>query len=257
MTRIKAASSHLTLSVFIFSIVVFVLIYIWYPSPHFAASGGWQGLKIAAGVDLVLGPLLTFIVFNSTKAKNKLLADLAVIISLQFMALAWGVNTIYSQRPFAIVYWESAFYTVPASALIKQNIKRDDLNKFSEQTPALIYAQKPDTESGLIKIAEITAQKQIPPHHQIELYRPLNQHFNALVSQQVDIAKIIANDANIKAKLNAILAANKRQMADYYYFSLRSKYRYIILLFSQQGQWLDYISVPFKSQAKNSPQASP
>lgn len=246
MTRIKAASSHLMLSVFIFSIVVFVLIYVWYPSPHFAASGGWQGLKIAAAVDLVLGPLLTLIIFDMTKAKNKLIADLVVIASLQFVALAWGVNTIYSQRPFAIVYWESAFYTVPASALTKQNIKREDLNKFSEQTPALIYAQKPDTVSGLTKMAEMTTKQQIPPHHQIELYRPLKQYFSVLTDQQVDIGKIIANDANIKAKLNAILAANKRKIADYYYFSLRSKYRYIILLFNQQGQWLDYISVPFK-----------
>lgn len=246
MTRIKAASTHLVLSLFIFSIVVFVLIYFWYPSPYFIASGGWQGLKIAASVDLVLGPLLTFIIFDVTKEKKKLVTDLLVIAIMQFMALAWGVSTIYQQRPLAIVYWETSFYTVPASAFTNQNINSNYLKKFGQQPPVLIYAQKPQTASGLIKMGEITAQKQLPPYHQTELYRPLSEHFTEIEAYQADIAKIMTSNSEIKDKLTSIVEGNNRKIDDYSYFLLRSKYRYIILLFNHQGNLVDYISAPFK-----------
>lgn len=70
MTKITATTNHLLLSVVIFSLLFGILIFFWYPSPYFSASGGWEGLKIAAAVDLVLGPILTLIVFNTKKANK-------------------------------------------------------------------------------------------------------------------------------------------------------------------------------------------
>ena len=115
MIRAKVALTHFLLSVVIFVVVVILLVFFWYPAPHFNASGGWQGLKIAASVDLVLGPLLTFIIFNLKKSKAKLTGDLIVIAIMQLGALVYGVTTIYQQRPVAVVFWDDSFYSVPAS----------------------------------------------------------------------------------------------------------------------------------------------
>ena len=71
MTRLTAALAHFLLSLIVFLVVVIVLVLFWYPEPHFNASGGWQGLKIAASIDLILGPLLTFVIFNPKKSKSE------------------------------------------------------------------------------------------------------------------------------------------------------------------------------------------
>ena len=62
-----ASSIHFFASLLVFSIFVYVLLTQWYPEPFFNASGGWQGLKLVILVDLVLGPLLTLIVYNRKK----------------------------------------------------------------------------------------------------------------------------------------------------------------------------------------------
>ena len=104
MTRIKAALTPFLLSILIFLVVVILLVFFWYPAPYFNASGGWQGLKIAASIDLVLGPLLTFIIFNPKKRKTKLTGDLIVIAIMQLRALTYGVTTIFQQRLIAVVF---------------------------------------------------------------------------------------------------------------------------------------------------------
>lgn len=246
MTRIKAALSHLLISSIIFSAISFAMMFLWYPAPYFSASGGWQGIKIAAGVDLILGPLLTFIVFDTDKSKKIIIGDLTVIALMQFIALAWGVNTIYNQRPVAVVFWEDSFYTVPALAFTNQNIQIDTLEKFGRNYPVFIYAEKPHETVKLIEIANITANEKIPPYQQVNLYKTLPPNFSAIQAQQVDIHEIIEQNSEMKADLMAILTKTKHHIDDYVYIPLFSKYQNIILLFNQQGEWVNQIVVSSK-----------
>jgi hypothetical protein len=244
MTRIKAGLSHFIISLIVFSLVVLVLLYFWYPQPHFIASGGWQGLRITASVDLVLGPLLTFVVFNAKKSKKVLAKDLSVIATLQLIALVWGVNTIYYQRPVALVFWENTFISVPALAFTSQGYDTDDLEEFSEGYPKLIYAEAPVILAKITQMISLVENDQIPPHHQPELFRPFKDKFVELGSMQVDINEVISINAVMNADLMAILTKNNTQIEDYQYYSLRSKFKNIIMLFSHEGEIQDYILVP-------------
>lgn len=243
MTRTKAALSHLLLSIFIFSIVIAILIFVWYPAPHFTASGGWQGLKIAAGVDLVLGPLLTLIVFDIAKLRKKLIGDLMVIALLQFSALAWGVHTIYSQRPVAVVFWEQYFISIPAAELERYDVNLEDLENFGSQSPVLIYVEKPTELAALKAMLKRITDDTIAPHHQLELYRPLEKYFDEIVRFQLNMDDILENNTKVKQRLNKILAEENKKHDYYYYFSLRSKYHNIILLFSHEGELENHIVV--------------
>ncbi len=64
MTKRRAFAIHLTASVTIFLIFLGIMFFVWYPAPYFEIDGGWRVLRILAGVDVVLGPLLTLIVFE-------------------------------------------------------------------------------------------------------------------------------------------------------------------------------------------------
>lgn len=243
MSRTKAALSHLLLSVIVFSAVIAVLLFAWYPQPYFTASGGWQGLKIAAGVDLVLGPLLTLVIFDITKSRKKLMGDLLVIVLLQFTALTWGVYTIYSQRPVAVVFWEHEFMTIPATVMKEQQVGLDALEQFGVQKPPLIYAEKPKSLEALKALLKRINETRVPPHHDLLLYKSLAEFFDEIVPFQLNINEVIERNAEVKNKLDSILAETKNKRDDYYYFSLRSKYHNIILLFSHDGQLENHIVV--------------
>lgn len=103
---------HLALSLLIFSSLVVMMVLYWFPGELFFIDGGWQGLKLVAMVDLVLGPALTLMLYKP--GKPKLAFDMSMIAAIQILALGYGFYTTYHQRTVAVVYSEQGFATVSA-----------------------------------------------------------------------------------------------------------------------------------------------
>ena len=70
---------------------------LWYPYPYREISGGRELFFIIVAVDVVMGPLLTFAVFNRKKPLKELKRDLGVIVLLQLAALGYGLWTVFSR----------------------------------------------------------------------------------------------------------------------------------------------------------------
>ncbi|MEP7155396.1 MAG: TfpX/TfpZ family type IV pilin accessory protein [Betaproteobacteria bacterium] len=107
MSRFKAAGIHLLLTCLIATIAICVMVFVWYPPPLFQLLGGFGLLMLISGCDIVIGPLLTFVVFKSGKRGMKF--DLAVIAILQATALAYGIYIMAVARPVFIVFVKDRF----------------------------------------------------------------------------------------------------------------------------------------------------
>ena len=247
--RYTAAASHFGISLAIFSSLLFVLLNYWYPSPFFTSSGGWQGLKIVALVDLVLGPVLTLIVFNPLKSRKSLQTDLSIIATLQVAALIWGIFTVYQQRPVAVVFWENKFYSIPAQDFENQQYDINRLSRFDDRKPALIFAEKPSTTEGLTQMLHSMMENHRPPFQQTDLYRPLEKHLDEIVEHQVDIHEIINSNASMKETLTELLEENGTMIDENIYLKLESRYRNIILVFNRQGKVAGHIAAPYKKKS--------
>ena len=105
----------------------------------FAAAGGWQGIRIVIGVNLVLGPLLTLIVYDITKPRKVLYRDLLVIALIQLSCLTVGVYIVFHERPIAAIYAYDKFYVLKHSDFIKTGIDSDTLH-LNLMTPKILYA---------------------------------------------------------------------------------------------------------------------
>jgi hypothetical protein len=124
--RLIAFACHLLLSAAIVALTMAVVIGVWYPSPLFYVQDFSTVLLTLVGVDLVLGPLLTFIVYNPSKVLLKF--DLVIILLIQLSALSYGVYTSFISRPVYVVYSTDRFNSVSANEY--QNI---DLKKVSKE----------------------------------------------------------------------------------------------------------------------------
>lgn len=65
--RYQAFAIHLGLSFLIFIVLASLIVFYWYPGFLFATDGGWQGIRLIAGVDLVIGPCLTLLLYKRGK----------------------------------------------------------------------------------------------------------------------------------------------------------------------------------------------
>jgi hypothetical protein len=114
-TRWQAAPIHLGISAAIATVVFSSMLLLWYPRPYFYAAGGRTLLLLLIGVDVIIGPLLTLIVFDPRK--KRLVVDLAVIATLQLGALAYGAWVMFNARPVYVAFAGDRFELVEASAI--------------------------------------------------------------------------------------------------------------------------------------------
>ena len=120
MSRWKAAGIHLSISVFIGLVVGTLLLGVWYPPPFFHAAGADILVVLLVGVDVVLGPLLTLIVFKSGKRGLKF--DLALIGTMQAVALVYGMSVVLESRPVFLVAAVDRFALVSANELDPKDV---------------------------------------------------------------------------------------------------------------------------------------
>lgn len=113
--RIRAFLIHLGASIFIVTLVISLILYVWYPSPLASAQGTFDILKLLILIDVILGPLLTLIIYNVKK--NSLKFDLTVVIIIQIMALMYGLFTLSQSRPVWLVQVNSMFQVVTANSV--------------------------------------------------------------------------------------------------------------------------------------------
>ena len=90
--------------------MAFISYFLWYPGALIFAGGGIEGMKIVFMVDMVLGPLLTLIIYDVKKSNKELLRDVSIIAIFQLSCLTAGMAIVYQERPLAVVYIEKEDY---------------------------------------------------------------------------------------------------------------------------------------------------
>lgn len=160
VSRRRAAGTHLAGSAVVVGTVCALIFLVWYPDPYFQATGAWSVLRILIGVDLVLGPLLTLIVFKAGKPGLKF--DLCVIAAVQLAALVYGVAVIYNERPYYTVFAVDRFNVLARGEVDPTELADPALMAVERigtkpwRGPLLVVATRPNDAAGLNRLLEET-----------------------------------------------------------------------------------------------------
>lgn len=145
LNRFTAATVHLGISAAIGAAVVTLMLAAWYPRPYFTAMGGETLMLLLVGVDVVIGPLMTLIVFDP--AKKNLRFDLALIAILQVAALAYGCQVMFNARPVYNVFVVDRFEIVAANRIDATSLAKVTIGEFASLPltgPKIVAARQPD-----------------------------------------------------------------------------------------------------------------
>src|SRR5690606_12976039 len=126
--RLRFFVGHMAVSVCIALLVLGLVYGLWYPSPLAKAVGVTHIFLMLLAIDVILGPILGFLVYK--EAKKTLKFDLSVIILIQIAALVFGVYNIAQARPAWVVFNTDRF----------ELIRNNDL-VLSEPAPQAEFAQ--------------------------------------------------------------------------------------------------------------------
>lgn len=203
--KIKAFLVHLGISAIIALLAVLVVYGLWNPSPLHIATGITKIFLLILGIDLVLGPVLTFLVYK--KGKKTLKFDLAVIAILQFSALCYGLYTAYQARPAWVVYSVDRFDLVRANEIDVRNLGKAEPiyqkpNLFGVQYVATIIPSDDVEAKNEILFDELSSG--VSPSQKPELYAPLEQERGSIQSKAMALTEL--EKYNPKSTVNDIVS---------------------------------------------------
>lgn len=231
--RLRAAGIHFGLSLAIFAVALYLILVRWYPGFHFGVDGGWQGVRIMAAVDLVLGPLLTLVVFNPFKGKKLIVFDLACIGTAQMVALAWGFHAIHGQRPVSLNFHEGVFYSMPARSLALTPEGPGVLARISPVSPALVVVVPPANPEEQRRYAR-RAELQLMAHEDAAFFRPLRDHWVEVQAAALTPAEV--SDPLFHAELADFVARRGGASSDYRFFRYQGGYGSCLVALTAAGE---------------------
>lgn len=193
MTRWQATGRHLGISAMVALPILILMSWVWYPPPLFLAAGAAKLALTIIGVDVVVGPLLTLIVYK--QGKWGMGFDLWVIGILQLAALTFGLSVSVGSRPAYIVATPGAAVLVHANELYYgKATDREGLPRPPLWGPEIVAALPArDAAETRLLIEEIMAG--LPDiTFRPERFRSLGELFDGLSASATPLAKVAERD---------------------------------------------------------------
>jgi len=209
VSRGRAFVTHLAGSALVVGAGCAVIFFVWYPHPYFQAVGAWHVLRVLIGVDLVLGPTLTLIVFKPGKWGLKF--DLCVIALLQLAALVYGLTVIYRERPYFTVFAVDRFFVLAraevAPAELAQFKVSERLGAKPIASPLLAVATRPTDEAGIQRLLDETVFGGKPDiERRPEYWRRYEDEAAQVIARAKPLAALRATHPEAAAGLTALVA---------------------------------------------------
>lgn len=153
--RLRLFLSHLAISAAVIGACVAFIVFVWYPPPFAQLEGIFSILLVMAGVDVGAGPLCTLVAASPKKSRAHLARDLAVIGTVQLIALGYAVYTTCVARPAFVVYSVGQFEVEHANELKAEELAKATLPAFSSPPllgPMFVEARFPDDPKETMRI---------------------------------------------------------------------------------------------------------
>jgi hypothetical protein len=247
MNRFGAFAVHLGISLIIFVILGYVILYHWYPDFFFASDGGWQGIRIVAFVDLVLGPTLTLVVFNRSKPRKELQRDLSIIGVVQLGCLMAGTYVVYSERPVAMVYADGSFQSMTADDYRSAGVSVPEFHSWSPAWMSVVLPEDPTAQGEIRKRLLIKGQ---PLKTAAEYYVPFE-------TSQIDTAREGLSDLEMdrvgRAFFERFAQAHGGTIDDYLFLPFGTRYAPAVMAMRLDDSQLFYLELPVERADEDDP----
>tara|TARA_R110002020_G_scaffold315972_1_gene531030 strand:+ start:1366 stop:2154 length:789 start_codon:yes stop_codon:yes gene_type:complete len=226
---IRAAAIHLSVSLLIVGALALLVFKVWYPTPLATATGVFVIFAMVFVVDLLIGPLLTLVVYK--KNKKSLVFDLTVIALIQIAALSYGIYSLSQARPVWLAFYNNRFEIVRLNDI--EDIYLESASPkyihFSLTGPKWVAA-KPRGTFQEIEDLKFGNKLGAKIAHQPALYYPIEQAYSEIVVKAYKLSALEA--ANNKTDIDKYISQNLKAAG---WLPLWGQYQHMVVLIDKSG----------------------
>lgn len=171
----KASGAHLLLSIAVAALAAVLVFGLWYPFPYRDLMGGRELFLLVIAVDVVCGPLLTFVLYNPSKRRVELMRDLGLVMLIQVAALLYGLHTVMVIRPVYLVFEVDRFNAISAFDVNSEDLSKakTPFNVLPFWGPQVIAARAPKDGNEKMQSIELSI-KGSEPSERPDWWQPLD-----------------------------------------------------------------------------------
>lgn len=242
----KAAGIHLSLSLLVAVALALLLFKVWYPMPLAAATGVFVIFAMVFIVDLIIGPLLTLVVYK--KNKKSLIFDLTIIVIVQIAALSYGIYSLSQARPVWLTFYNNRFEIVRLND-IEASYLKDATEKYTQSslTGPEWVAAKPIGTFQKIEDLKFGNKLGAKIAHQPALYYPIEQASSEIKTKAYDLSKLEA--ANSKVEIDKFISQNPNAVG---WLPLWGQQQHMVVLIDENGVPLNIVDLrPWTEEQMN------
>jgi hypothetical protein len=241
-SKIRASLIHFSLSAVLLGLCMLLIFFVWYPFPYYRIMAAEHILLVLVGVDLVLGPLLTLLVYKPGKKSLKF--DLSVIVLIQLVALVYGMHAFHSERPAYMVFAVDRFDVLAAKDVDMTGVSDPRFSERPLRGPLMLVAKLPEDPQALAQLNdEILFQGKPDVERRPELWSLYADDFGQAVAaakplQELGYAQLDTAPAIEASARRAGLPVNELR-----FLPVIGKQRdFAIVLESRNGELVDIIA---------------
>lgn len=222
--RLHASGIHLGVSLCIAALAAAVVFGWWYPYPYREISGGRSLFVLVVSVDVVMGPLITLVIFNLAKPRRELVTDFIVVGLLQLAALSYGMWTVFVARPVHLVFEYSRMAVVHAidvdPALLSKAPR--ELQKLPMTGPTVI-ALRPFKNAAEQIDATIAAMGGAPLPARSDLWQPYSDSVADVLKEAKPAEELSTRFTSQTSLINRAIEGTGKAVAHLRYLPLISR----------------------------------
>lgn len=242
--RLRAAGIHFLVSALIGAALAFVVLRLWFPHPFEHLAGGWDLFWIVLGVDVVLGPLVTLVVFDPRKPRRSLARDISVVALVQLAALAYGIHTVSQVRPTFLALERDRVRVVRPVDLDPGDLDRAPARlRHTRATGFVTVATRPVKPEEVMEVASAAlAGRDIATRP--EFWLPPEQTAAAWAAAGLPMSKLRDQHRSQAALIDAAVARTGLAESNLKYLAIIARESgYVILIDGMRGNIVGYAPV--------------
>lgn len=209
----RAALLHMGLSLLVAVPIGWLVFGVWYPAPLHELTGGRNLFLILMAVDVVCGPLMTFVLYDPTKPRFKWRMDLSLIVIMQLGAMVYGLTQVAAARPVLVAFEGNRFRIVQAFDVDEKRLSEAPEGMqtlgFSGPRPVGVRLARPDDPDYLGSV-QLSTQG-LHPSFRPSRWRPLQDQLPMLQRELRPVSQLREKNPNAKPKIDAALSGMKLQ----------------------------------------------
>ena len=219
ISKMHAFLIHFSGSALVVGTLCAVIFFVWYPAPYFAAKGASGVLLVLIGVDLILGPTLTLILFRPRKPG--LVFDLSVILTIQLAALVYGTTALYQERPYYLVFAVDRLEILAYKDVDSSMIEYEELRRKPFIGPILAVASLPEGQDEFQRLLEETAFEGKPDiERRPEFWSPYANRSDDVIARARSLAELLERYPETRTEISKLTESLDAEIDDLAYIPL-------------------------------------